>query len=239
MGKLTIEQIKENLAHNDKINPSVKILATHYINGKIDIECKNCGYVWDMTLGNIRKGKGCPSCYGNVKKTLNERLSVIYNKYPNIIYLDGELKNCRSKITFYCNECDEIFTSSILQIENRGCPICNLRNAIETNSIYLNYYNILPLTYNGFLMRLNFINRNITPISPYESPSTKIKCMCDICGNIWDVTPSNLLCGKGCPECGKHKGKEHWNYRNDISEEERKKIGVTIWNIKVNLLFLA
>lgn len=160
MRKLTIEEIKERLAHDDKINPNIKILATHYINSKIDVECKKCGYVWDMTLGNIRKGK--------------------------------------------------------------GCPICNQRNAIEANSIHLNYHKTPPLTYNSFLMRLNFINKNITPIPPYKTLShTKIKCMCDICGNIWEVTPSNLLCGKGCPECGKHKGKDHWNYREDIPEEIR------------------
>lgn len=223
MRKLTIEEIKERLIHDDKVNPNIKILVTHYINSKIDVECKKCGYIWDMTLGNIRKGKGCPNCYGNVRKTLDERLSMIYNKYPNITYIDGELKNGKSKITFYCNECDEIFTSGIHQIEDRGCPICNQRNAIETNSVYLDYHKTPRLTYNNFLMRLNFINKNITPIPPYKTLlHTKIKCVCDVCGNIWEVTPSNLLCGKGCPECGKHKGEEHWNYRKDISEEERR-----------------
>ena len=44
---------------------------------------------------------------------------------------------------------------------------------------------------------------NIIILDVYKNAKTKIKCKCSICGNEWEITPSNLLKGKGCYECTK------------------------------------
>ena len=64
------------------------------------------------------------------------------------------------------------------------------------------------VTHEEFLEKLNKVNSNVEVLGIYVKAQTKIKVKCKICGNEWEVTPNNLLNGKGCPECGKQKTKQ-------------------------------
>ena len=56
-----------------------------------------------------------------------------------------------------------------------------------------------------FIKRLYKINRNVAVIGYFKNMTTKILCKClvDDCNHQWSVTPHKLLCGDGCPMCGK------------------------------------
>lgn len=56
-----------------------------------------------------------------------------------------------------------------------------------------------------FAKRLREIYPKITLLGEYTSTEVKVKCRCDICGNIWTTTPHMLLQGRGCPICSKAK----------------------------------
>lgn len=58
-------------------------------------------------------------------------------------------------------------------------------------------------THEEFINEVKNTHPNIIILDVYKNAKTKIKCKCSICGNEWEITPSNLLKGKGCYECTK------------------------------------
>ena len=35
----------------------------------------------------------------------------------------------------------------------------------------------------------------------YRGSFVRVPLVCDVCGNVWEALPSNLVAGHGCPEC--------------------------------------
>ena len=59
--------------------------------------------------------------------------------------------------------------------------------------------------------------RNITVLEPYINNKTKIKHQCYICSNIWYVTPTHILTGRGCSNCyNKKRTKTHKEYTAEL-----------------------
>lgn len=58
------------------------------------------------------------------------------------------------------------------------------------------------LTHEEFLKRLQQISPNIEILGTYINCRTKIKCRCKKDGHEWEVKPTDLLRGHGCPKCG-------------------------------------
>lgn len=52
-----------------------------------------------------------------------------------------------------------------------------------------------------YIKELKNVNPNVIPLEEYKGAKNKIKHQCNVCGHIWDVTPSHLLCGTHCPNC--------------------------------------
>jgi len=52
----------------------------------------------------------------------------------------------------------------------------------------------------------------------YVNDSLKVKCKCNICGNIWSTKPQKLKIGHGCPVCGR---KRIWEKRKDKTTTEK------------------
>ena len=74
----------------------------------------------------------------------------------------------------------------------------------------------------------NQIDENIKIIGPYKNISTKILCMCKICGYKWDISPNKLQQGRGCPECNKKRIKRLFMLTQKEFEERVSKIDPTI-----------
>ena len=59
-----------------------------------------------------------------------------------------------------------------------------------------------------FEYELSIVNPDVELLSPYIRALTKVKCRCKIDGNVFEMTPSHLLYGNGCPQCGGVKRKD-------------------------------
>ena len=60
---------------------------------------------------------------------------------------------------------------------------------------------------------------NIEILGEYKNNKTKIKCRCKIDNHIWEVVPSSLLQGIGCPKCGGSKGLTHNEFLEKFYEK--------------------
>lgn len=79
-----------------------------------------------------------------------------------------------------------------------------------------------------YIKELQEVNSNILLLEEYCGRDTKIKHKCLICGNEWEVRPSNLLGGCKCPECQKAKGRYHVKKTHEEYVRELKSINPTL-----------
>lgn len=83
---------------------------------------------------------------------------------------------------------------------------------------------------------MNAINPTISFLDEYDGDDKKIRCICTVCGNQWMATPGKLLCGRGCPECGKKKQveKQRKSQEQFVSELSSKNQNIEVLGVYVN-----
>ena len=84
-----------------------------------------------------------------------------------------------------------------------------------------------PLTHEQFMEKFYVKNKNaenIEILGEYVNNKTKIKVRCKIDGHEWEVIPSSLLSGTGCPKCGYKKNGENSKKTTEEFIKELKKV---------------
>lgn len=70
-------------------------------------------------------------------------------------------------------------------------------------------------THSEFVEQIHNINPTINILSEYENDKIKVLCECCQCHYQWMATPSHLVQGRGCPECGKKRSNARKTKTND------------------------
>lgn len=97
-----------------------------------------------------------------------------------------------SDIKILCNWCGNTTWMKPFNLLNgQGCRYCS-KSGLKSHEVYLSELNELGIIYR--------------PIENYKQANMKIGHSCPKCHEEWQVTPSKILSGVGCPTC-KHKGK--------------------------------
>ena len=106
----------------------------------------------------------------------------------------GEYTGAWNKIDCVCKICSHRWSPEANSlVQGHGCPKCaNMENGIHNRK-----------THKTFEAELKAINPNIQLSSEYRLSKQKVKCICSICGNVWEALPGNLLKGRGCPVCAR------------------------------------
>lgn len=190
-----IKKFNENNKNNIEIIGDYKNMST-----KLLVKCNRCGKEWMAHPQKLVKGYNCRECAykdrnkkhkgNNRKKTQDEFVTEIGIKKPNIKII-GEYVNARTKIKCECTLCGNIWDSvprNLLSIGN-GCPECGNRNSSSSQR----------KSHDEFISQMTSINSNITILETYKNQTSKISCLCNVCGSTWMAMPSNLLRGEGCP----------------------------------------
>lgn len=104
----------------------------------------------------------------------------------------SEYITCKTLLDCKCAICGHEFRSipNNLLI-GKGCVLCGLKCSANKNR----------MTKEQFEKDLYKKNSTIMVIGSYINARTKIECSCIKCNHIWSATPTNLLCGHGCPNC--------------------------------------
>ncbi|MBR2652904.1 hypothetical protein IKD56_06345 [bacterium] len=217
MGK-TIKKTHQEFIEEMKIkHPNLEITGIYYnSSSRISYICKNCGLHWSAKAAKLSLGRGCPQCAGNKKKTTQEFIREVNKINPNIKVL-SEYKSTSKKVLFECKKCGykwETFPGSILQ--GKGCMICGKKSM----------GNKLRKSHKDFEKDISLINNNIELISEYEGQRNKIWCKCKKCLYEWNIFPTVLLEGHGCPNCSLSKGEEQISFylkQHNIQYETQKR----------------
>ena len=124
-----------------------------------------------------------------VKKTHKQYVSELTQKNPEVEVL-GEYTKSNIKTLHSCRKCNlqwEVRPNSLLQ--GHGCPKCA---------------GVLKKTTETYRVELSQKNPKVELLGEYTKCGTKILHRCLKCNLQWEVVPSSLLQGKGCPQCSGH-----------------------------------
>ncbi len=204
--KKTLEEVVKIIFN---ISPSVRILSTEYKNARSNLHCfcEDCSHEWLATYDNLRKGKKCPKCSGNIKKTLEEVKQSIFEKYSNIIVTDTEYHNVDHVLHLKCSvDSYEWETSYHNIMSGHNCPKClgNERTTIELAK-----------------KRTARIAPNIEILTDHcENVKQPLKCRCKNCGSIFETNLNSITSGVNCMECFRKRmvGEGHHQWKGGVTE---------------------
>ena len=88
--------------------------------------CKKCSYEWKTSFSGLMQGKGCPNCYGNIKKTQKKAIFILEQKFPDIDFCEFKYKSAIIKSTCICRLCGNrwIISYNSIVSNKSGCPKC-------------------------------------------------------------------------------------------------------------------
>ena len=185
---MTQEEFIERVS---KVKPTVEVLSEYKkINEKVRFRCKICNHEWEAQAKSMLIGSsGCRKCAGSLSYSNEEFLQKLEKVNPNIEPLEEYTKN-RIKIKVKCKICGHIWeiTPNKLLSAKRRCPNCTKQTRMTTEQ---------------FREKLKSWNPNVTSLGEFGGVDVKTKVKCNVCGNEWDVTPSHLKYGVGCPVCAR------------------------------------
>lgn len=185
--------IKSKAIHGEKYDYSVSIYKNR--RSKVSILCLIHGEFLQKADSHL-SGKGCPKCSPSALKTLDKFLEeaklVHGNRYD---YSDFVYTGYDHKSIIVCHIHGEFLQTPDNHIHGKsGCPKCCGKN--KTTEDFIN----MSKQKHGNLYKYSK--------SVYIDCYTKIIITCAIHGDFHQ-TPSNHLCGAGCPKCcGKNKNTE-------------------------------
>ena len=177
---------------------------------KIKCQCSICNHIWETVPNKLLHGGGCPKCKGGIRKSHTEFLEELKEKNIQVIPLE-EYINAYTKIKFKCKLCNYEWFSTPTNVLNKRkfCPNCShiineksIDNRLQTLDMQKTKEvdNIIRRS-EEFKEKMFLINPQIEIIGEYINNSTKIKCKCFRCNHIWMSLPTNLVKGRGCPNC--------------------------------------
>lgn len=192
MSTITIEECKKLARSRGGI-----CLTEKYKNNRIKMSwtCAN-KHFWRATYDHIKSGTWCGKCS---KKEASSKLKynaidvVTIAQKQNIQVLTNNYKNNKQKLHCKCLLCNYPWFSTLDRIKSgHACPKCGKIKASAQTKHDISYIKEYLLSKNIILQSTKYINRKAA-----------LNVQCYICNYIWNPSFSNIMQGKGCPECFK------------------------------------
>ena len=162
---------------------------------KIRVYCNKCEEYFYQKPNDHLNGHGCQICGKNkinVQEYIKKATKVHGNKYS--YHLIKEIPNKKAKLRIYCNTCKKVFEQrQDNHLYGRGCYNCSNRKAAKKR----------VLTNEQFIERATKVHGNKYNYNQieYKDNDTKVKIICNKCGNIFEQTPHSHLQRNGCKKC--------------------------------------
>ena len=187
----TQEQFVEEVK---RINENVEVIGTYINNSsKISVICKKCGHKWDARAQALTNGNGCPKCaailIGNKnRKTHAKFMNDFYKIHDDIEVLEQYIDS-KTPIMCKCKQCNhewKIRPNNLLN--GQGCPMCTVTSL---------------KTQDKFIEEMKIKHSEIEVLGTYTNSTTRVKCRCKKCENIFNPFPNKILAShtNGCPSC--------------------------------------
>ena len=165
---------------------------------KVWWKCCTCNYEWESLISSRSRGTGCPICgirQNTEKRTKshNQYIKDVQQINPNIVVIEKYV-NSQTPILHKCKiDGHEWYARPMNILKGRGCPKC-------TKHIHK--------TQKQYITEVSEINPDIIVLGQYINTNTKILHQCKIDNYKWEVKPTHILSGHGCPMCNRSIGEK-------------------------------
>ncbi len=149
-----------------------------------------CGTEFDITPSSFLQGHRCAKCLGVMKHSTDTFKKKVMELVGDEFVVLGDYVNNKTKIKMLHTICGYEYEMKPNHFLNGArCPQCSGRQQLTTDV---------------FIARVKEqVGDEYTVIGEYTNLKTKITMKHNVCGCIYDVTPSNFLGGHRCPDCYK------------------------------------
>lgn len=201
---------EEYVKEVSQINNNIEVFG-QYITNRTPIlhRCKIDGYIWPVVPSSVLRGRGCPMCSGNMKRTHEQYLEDLNFINPNIEPIEPYI-NVDTTILHRCKICEHIWPIKPNHtLSGHGCPMCGFKKCADNKRKF----------HEEYVRDLHNINQDIEVLGEYINNNTKILHRCKKCNCKWDIDPCHTLRGQGCPVCNESHGERRisqWLDDNDI-----------------------
>lgn len=177
---------------------------------KVEFRHKACGTVFKMQPSNFLSGQRCKEC-SNKEATKNQRHTT--EKFINDLFelvgdeytVLGEYVNNHTDILIKHNVCNHNYLVRPSNFKGgKRCPKCQKRLR-RTPQMYRE--DIYELYGDEYIILGDFRNNK-----------TVVRTRHNKCGYEWDAIPSNMLRGRGCPQCAGNLLKVHKEFVKEVSD---------------------
>lgn len=158
---------------------------------------------WKETPTHVLGGRVCPECLGkNIHRTQEQFLKDLEKEHGNIITTNDTFTGVNNKMWFHCNRGIghkdwRAFPNNILR--GQGCPKCGILKRSKSHT----------KSHEKFIEEFNNISDGTVEIvGKYTGRFKPIETKCKLCGYTWTPNPSDLLGGRGCPNCKSSSGEQ-------------------------------
>jgi len=195
----------------EEINKIVKdldyILISEYIPKKGEtrrvIIKDKIGYKYDISVNSLMNGHIPYFVYKNNPYTLqNIELWIKINNKQFYLCEENVYKNSKTKLSFYCLKCKDIFVANWINISTgNGCALCEGRQVGKYN----NLATLRPDLKEEWNYKRNF------PLKPEDVVlfcGSSVWWTCKICGQEWKNYIYRRSLGGGCPKCKFSRGEK-------------------------------
>ncbi|MWF62669.1 hypothetical protein GQL62_00785 [Staphylococcus haemolyticus] len=122
--KLKKEEVMKRIR---KISPNIEFSLEKYegVNQKLKCQCRVCNNVWEASINNLLRGRGCPSCrYMNLRGEKHPR----YN--PNLTEED------RIKMRYRISDPETLnWRKNVFERDNFKCVICSKKGGLQAHHL--------------------------------------------------------------------------------------------------------
>jgi hypothetical protein len=198
------------------VKSNIKLLTKHNV----------CGTLYYVSPNKFLIGRRCPFCRyevgkNNKKNIAENRLRGLKEKISDIdngdfCFVDGEYSVDKSFITVLhisCNRTFRMVASNFLT--KQYCPLC------KKEATMLKHHK----THEQFIKDMyDTYGNEYEVLGTYINSKTHVLIK-HICGYKWNITPSNILGGYGCPECDRKRKQTAYNKTQETFEKEVEIIG--------------
>lgn len=184
----------------NKCNPNIVSLEEIInLSTKSKHKCMICEYEWYPIPDSLLRNHGCPNCAKNKylnnlkhnKKSHEQYINEVHNINPDIEVI-GQYINSKTKILHRCRiDNNEWYSIPSNILRGRKCPICSEKHRSS----------LRRKNHKDYVTEVENKVNNIEVLGTYVNAITPIRHRCKKDGNIWNISPNNLLRGYGCPIC--------------------------------------
>ena len=162
---------------------------------KVEVICRLHGSFWQKPNDHLN-GRGCLSCSGVKKLTIEEFIEKAKNKHGGRYdYSKVKYKNNKTKVEITCKKHGSFWQTPNSHLQENGCPVCSGNKESNTEEFIEKAKNKHGETY-------------VYSKVKYKNNKTKVEVICRLHGSFWQ-TPISHLKSSGCPVCVANKKKSN------------------------------